>query len=92
MLHPSYEASKHLHNVEMRFYCPQMFLRLDFQRVDDISELRKTFHHLKRADSHEKLAKERLCSESMLHHVGNRSRSNNTVCTMMLLPSLSRRG
>ena len=37
---------------------------------------------LKRADSHQKLAKECLCSESMLHHVGNRS--SKTVGTVML--------
>jgi len=29
---------KHLHNVEMRFYCPQTFLSLDFQCRDDVSE------------------------------------------------------
>ncbi len=28
-------ALKHLHNVEMRFYCPQMFASLDFQCRDD---------------------------------------------------------
>ncbi len=31
---------KHLHNVETRFYCPQMFLSLDFQCRDDVSELK----------------------------------------------------
>ena len=31
---------KHLHNVEMRFHCPQAFLSLDFQCRDDVSELK----------------------------------------------------
>ena len=26
-----HQALKHLHNVEACFYCPQMFLRIDFQ-------------------------------------------------------------
>ena len=30
---------KHLHNVEMRFCCPQTFSYSDFQCRDDISEL-----------------------------------------------------
>ena len=31
---------KPLHSVEMRFYCPQTFLYLDFQFGDDVSELK----------------------------------------------------
>ncbi len=33
----SLESSKHLHNVEMRFCFPKMFLSIDFQCRDDIS-------------------------------------------------------
>ena len=31
---------KHLHNVEMRSYCPQTFLSLDLQCRDDVSEVK----------------------------------------------------
>ena len=31
---------KYLHNVETRFYCPQMFLSLDFHCRDDMFELK----------------------------------------------------
>ncbi len=40
---------KHPHIVEMRFYCPQTFLYLDFQCRDDVSELNQAFSGLKRA-------------------------------------------
>ncbi len=32
---------KHLHNVEMPFYCPQVFLSLDLQCKVDVSELNR---------------------------------------------------
>ena len=31
---------KHLHNVGTRFHCPQTFLSLDSQFMDDVSELK----------------------------------------------------
>ncbi len=31
---------KHLHNVETCLYCPQLFLSLDFQRKDNVFELK----------------------------------------------------
>ena len=34
---------KHLHNVETRVYCPQMFLSFEFQCRDGVSELYYTF-------------------------------------------------
>ena len=34
---------RHLHNVDMRFHCPQTFLSVDLQCRDDVSELKKTF-------------------------------------------------
>ena len=34
---------KHLHNLEMRVYCPQTFPYLDFQCRDDVSELKYMF-------------------------------------------------
>ncbi len=37
----------HLHKVETRFYCPQMFLYLSFQCGDDVSELKYTFRDCK---------------------------------------------
>jgi len=36
---PVFNFLKHLHNVETRFYCSQMFLCLDFQCRYDSSEL-----------------------------------------------------
>ncbi len=39
-VHISVLNLKHLHNVEMRFYCPQAFLSLDFQCRHDVSELK----------------------------------------------------
>ena len=33
-------TQKHFHNVEKRFYCPQAFLRLDFQCREYVSELK----------------------------------------------------
>ena len=34
---------KHLHNVEKRFYYPQMFLSLDCQCTDDVAKLQYMF-------------------------------------------------
>ena len=38
----SFGALKHLHHVEIYFYCPQTFLSFKFQCRDDVSEFKWT--------------------------------------------------
>ena len=51
-MHCSRGKLKHLHNVEMHCYCPQMFLSLNFQCRDDVSEFKLAVLGLKRAIYH----------------------------------------
>lgn len=41
---------QHLPNVELHSYCPQMFLYLDFQSRDDVSDSKQTFA-IKKSDN-----------------------------------------
>lgn len=40
IMHFTVQELKHLQNVKLHLYCPQMFLSLDFQCMDDVSELK----------------------------------------------------